>query len=271
MILTEENINGYNENLKQYENYDEIIRKTYSGKSIFTQFEVTEGGREFIATITTDKIDRDAEIVDPAGINLTNFRKNPIIMLQHESWELPIGKALWIKRFTQDGVRGLLAKGQIAEGIERADDVFKLMQQGILITTSMGFGAKEIEFPTEEDIKKDPKRLRGVKRIIAKSELFEFSIVAIPANTDATIHAVSKGLVPDWIKDQVKMPDPVEIIETPKPVADVAPVAEIGQLADIQEVAQIKESPMKPEKVAELAAIETNERYATRVLGKVSN
>ncbi|MCH9021176.1 MAG: HK97 family phage prohead protease [Planctomycetes bacterium] len=263
MKLTDEMILKYHiEHDEQIEKTEEIFHKTFTGK-VFSNFKVADGKREFVATINTDSIDRDKEIVDPAGIKWKNFLKNPVIMLQHQNWELPIGKAIWIKRFNNDGVRGIVAKGIIADGMERADDTFKLMQQGILTTTSIGFGVLESREPSSEEIKNDPK-LKGVTRIITKSELYEYSIVAIPSNVGATVHAVSK--MPSWITG--KEEEPVEMREIVNPPVELKEPIQLVPLVSLVEVHELDEV-MTQEKLVELVEIEAKELFEVKVLGKV--
>jgi len=269
MKLSEKLLAGYQDNLKNYEKYPEVVHKTYSGTKMFSQFTVEDGTREFIATITTDDLDRDGEVVDPRGGKLANYEKNPIITFSHDTWGLPIGAARWIKRFTEDGGRGIIARGYIAEGVEKAEDVFKLMQQKVLTTVSIGFGSFDSGPPTEEEIKNNPK-WKNAKRVHRKWELFEFGVVGIPSNTSATIHAVSKGYVPDWFKGDIVMPDPIGVEPIQEPLAVVENPAIVESIVELTKVADVTEAPVTTEKLVELAVIETQERYETQVLGRVS-
>lgn len=251
------------------EKHNELVYKTYTAPNMFSNFNVKDGAREFISTINTNEVDRDKEVVVPEGMSLKNYSDNGIIALNHDLWSLPIGGLQWIKRFTQDAIKGIVLKGFIAEGVEKADDVFKLMQQKILTSTSIGFGVKEAHAPTDEEIKLNPK-WKNARRIITKSELFEVSIVAVPANTSATIHAVSKGMVPDWLKDKVEMPEPVGVEKVPEELATIEKPIDVGHIIDITKVADVKKAPLTEDELIELTVLETQELYETRVLGRVS-
>ena len=76
-------------------------RKSYFGKGS-ADLDVKEGGREFIAKITTNMRDRDNEIVLTGGIDLKYYKSNPVILWSHNYLEPPIGKAKWIKTYTED-------------------------------------------------------------------------------------------------------------------------------------------------------------------------
>jgi len=70
-----------------------------------------------VGLITTDTVDRYREIVDPGGAQLEHFRRNPVVLLNHNSWGVPIGKNLW----TKNEGRGILAKTQFAPTPEGRD------------------------------------------------------------------------------------------------------------------------------------------------------
>lgn len=169
-------------------------RKSYCGKGS-ADIKVAEGAREFVAKITTNSIDRDREIVDPKGIDFAYYRKNPVILWGHNYSEPAIGRSQWIKTWTENGkAKGHISKGVIASGVQKAEDVFNLIQQGILNTTSVGFVPISGHEPTEKEIEADSS-LKKVAYIHDKISMLEYSIVNVPANPEATIEAVSKGII----------------------------------------------------------------------------
>lgn len=248
---------------EQMPQYDEIVHKTYSS-GVFSKFHVEDGKREFIATITTNTVDRDGDVMDPKGADIKSFQSNPVIFLNHEAWEMPIGKAQWIRRFTEAGKAGLLSKGYISDKTERGKEAFGLMQDGILTTTSIGFGIKAggAREPNEDETKKYP----GIKRMVTKWELFEFSVVGIPANTDAIIQQVSKmSKVPDWLG--VKVPEVALKQREPEPVTMVKPVR---LQRPVQLTKKIKmQRKLTEQEIAQQASAEFVELFETRVLGRV--
>ena len=239
--------------------YDEMVIKTYS--DVVNKFTVQDGNREFVATISTDDVDRDGDIIDPKGIDLKNYKDNPIILLQHEAWDLPIGKATTIQKFTNGGRSGIMAKGLIAEGTQRAEEAFSLMQQGILSKTSIGFGIVDSREPTDEERKSK----KGLKRVITKSEMYEFSIVAIPSNTSASIEQVSK--YPDWLRPEPKQIE-INEIEEKEEVIDMTPVVALHEPVSLEELVEIKEVETA-EQVAAQATKEAVALYEVKKLGKV--
>lgn len=180
-----------------------FVRKDYCGAGIadLRTNEVKDGNREFIANITTNQRDRDSEVIDPRGMDLSQFRKNAVILWAHKYDEPAIGRSEWIKAWTEPAKagkpslsRGLVSKGVIATGISKADEIFKLLQQKILNTVSVGFIPVSGHAPTPDDIRANPD-MAEVQYIHDKTVMLEYSIVNIPSNHTATIEAVSKGLL----------------------------------------------------------------------------
>jgi HK97 family phage prohead protease len=156
--------------------------------------------RTVYARISTTSIDRDGDVLMPSGLDLGDFRKNPVVLLNHNDAGLPIGKALSVKRDSE----GVIAEVQFAERPEGhpdavewiPDTVFNLFQQGVIKAFSVGFIPKEMREPTDKD-----KRKFGdsVRNIITKWSLLEFSVVNVPANQDALVQQVAKNH--KWLAD----------------------------------------------------------------------
>jgi hypothetical protein len=165
--------------------------------------QVDSQARTVVATINTDAIDRYRTVVDPAGAMLENYRKNPVVLLNHGSGEsmgdgctsLPIGRNLWIK--AQKGK--LIAKTQfLPEGVdEYADKVFRMYELGYLNAWSVRFNPMEASPPTPAEIKKRPD-LATCLVMYRKWDLVEYSCVTVPGNPDAVGDARSAGLSLPW-------------------------------------------------------------------------
>ena len=165
-------------------------------KSLPVSTQVDPESRTAVHRITSWALDRDDELVDPAGIVLDHYRDNPAVLFNHEV-ESPVGKALWIK---PDG-NGLVMKSKYpARPADlhpatpfKPDEVFALMScdPPVLTGASIGFIPLEIRDPTPEERQQFP----GVRQVISKSLLTEVSMVAVPCNPEALLVAVTKGLV----------------------------------------------------------------------------
>ena len=55
------------------------------------------GERAVVMNVSTRDMDRDAEIIMPKGLDLSQYLKSPVVLDSHDYSKLPIGKAVWIK------------------------------------------------------------------------------------------------------------------------------------------------------------------------------
>ena len=169
------------------------------------------GERQYEFTASTSTQDRDGEVIDAAGWDLKNFRKNPVIMFAHDYRSLPIGKAsrVWLHN-------GAL-KNTVEfppEGIyEFADIVERLVDTGYLKTESVGFIPKKWE---DGDGEKAP------KRTYTKQELLEISIVPVPSNPDALRNAVEAGVITTKQFEAITEGEPeIELEDEPEVIKEI--------------------------------------------------
>lgn len=153
-----------------------LTEKGYDGKEL-GEYEIEMIG-------STGSVDRDGEAIDPNGWDLKSFKKNPVILPQHNYQKPPIGRAKQVKLI--DGK--LMFKIEFPEeGINPEADVYrKLYKSGFMNASSVGFAPKEW---VDGDGKKTP------YRTFTKQELLELSLVSVPANSEALVTAKSKGVV----------------------------------------------------------------------------
>ena len=159
--------------------------------------------------ISTDCVDRDKEVVVARGIDFRQFQKNPVVPFAHRYEDLPVGRCLWLKRESRGKGEGILAKTQYAampagwQGEWFPAAVFALIQQGILKGKSIGFLPLEARPPKEDELKARPD-WAGCRLIFPKTVLLEYSIAPVPANPDALVQAVGKGLkIPQRMLDEM--------------------------------------------------------------------
>jgi len=144
---------------------------------------------EAIGLITTDRVDRDGEVVVPGGIDLTEYRRNPVVMYGHAEGKpsegeagFPVGQSLWIKP-SRDG-SGLVAKHAFDTEDDFAARVCGKVKRSVLKCYSIRFLPVEFGRPTREEIDKHPAWAKA-KTVYRKTKLLEYSVVAMPANVDA--------------------------------------------------------------------------------------
>lgn len=154
------------------------------------------------AVISTGAVDRQKESLDPDGVDLSAYRKNPVVLWAHNYDMPPIGKAVWAKK--QDGgiiskVRFYSSDGSVGEF---AKEIYQMYKEKYLSAFSVGFIPKEVLHGSEKDYN-DPKR---PNRTYKKWEMIEYSAVPVPANPEALALAFKDGKIksPLW-KSLVKV------------------------------------------------------------------
>jgi HK97 family phage prohead protease len=132
--------------------------------------------RQFRFTASTSALGRDRNIVEPSGIETQAFRRNPVLLWQHDPTQ-PVGKCVGLHVADNE----LRATGEFAPaGVSpRSDEICALLKAGVLNSVSIGFE------PTESK-PINPQHPRDGMHIL-RCELLEISIVAIPADCGALV------------------------------------------------------------------------------------
>jgi HK97 family phage major capsid protein/HK97 family phage prohead protease len=146
-------------------------KKFYKTIQAYTK-DIGEGIIE--AIVSTEDIDRHGEKVKLDGIDLKNYKKNPVVLWAHDYSSLPIAKTVSLRKTAE----GLVAKMEFAiNEYPFARQVYELLKGKYLNAFSIGFMAFE-----------------GEGNTFTKTELLEYSVVAVPANANALAKAHAKGL-----------------------------------------------------------------------------
>ena len=180
------------------------MNKIFNLTSNFKALDENEDGSVNIkGYASTSDQDRAGDIVDPNAWSkggIGNYENNPIILFNHD-YHNPIGKT------TELGVdeRGLKIKGKISKS---AGKVSELIKEGVLGAFSVGFRVKDADYIEETD---------GYR--IKDAELFEISVVSVPANQAATF-SVAKAFdsddeYQDWKSNFVKIGQSTDV-DSPK-------------------------------------------------------
>lgn len=207
----------------------------YSGKAAAG----AESARTADFVMTAETVDRHGDIVVTAGIDTTNFEQNPVLLLNHNWWGLPIGKWAGLTRHAKrlDGTAHFV--GDLSD---EAEAVWRLVDGGALRACSIGFYPKLVEGIYDAD-----RSLTGFR--ILESELLECSVVTIPANT----HALKKayGLIGEKaVKSLAEMA--MDLRKGPSPAA-FAP-----DEADLEAIWREISGPSVPVEAAAPSAVSKN-------------
>jgi phage head maturation protease len=150
---------------------------------------------------TSRYCERDGCILESKGVNLKNFKRNPVVLWMHNYNELPIATSKSVRFENADGGR-LIGKPVFHGRTPLSAEVWALIELGVLQAWSLGFipthvqrlSPKEVglKVPSEEDKDKyiegegvlDLRYLDTYWRI-KKAELLEYSSVTVPADANA--------------------------------------------------------------------------------------
>ncbi|NTS30676.1 phage major capsid protein [Phyllobacterium sp. BT25] len=144
--------------------------------SILTVKAVEEERRVIRGTATTPSPDRVGDIVEPLGVAF----KNPMPLLWQHKSDKPVGLVKFDKP-TKDGITfeaELPTIDELGALKDRVDEAWQSVKAGLVAAVSIGFRAIEYAFLDDGGIR------------FVKSEVYELSLVTIPANADATISLI---------------------------------------------------------------------------------
>lgn len=155
----------------------------------------TSEGIKVDASISTESIDRDGEVIIAQGMNSTEYEANPILFFNHD-YNDPIGNVVDIRR-RKDKIDATLTFAQRPDdypGEYRPQFVESLVAQGVVKGISIGFMPEPggVRKASKEDREKYGDRVR---QVYSKWKLMEVSVAPLPANATALISAIRKGAV----------------------------------------------------------------------------
>jgi regulator of replication initiation timing len=134
--------------------------------------------RAIVHFISTPDLDWGGDVVNPKGMDDTNFSKSPTVFFNH-NYNLPVAKSLWRKKKDE----GVLAKTVFSKTSLFADDIYNMHEEGILNTWSIGFVPKIKNGKLAEDaISFDESK--GIT-YFNKWDLLEYSSAQLPMNPNA--------------------------------------------------------------------------------------
>ena len=185
----------------------------YAARILKDKSKVIEGKKLFPMIISTNDVDRVGDIMDIAGVDLTEYKMNPVVMNNH--WRPTIGVTEKLEVINNSK---LLAWFWFDEITKESQERKAQIESGSVRTSSIGFEPIEWEdIPidaTNIDLLKGRTRWISSIRKYTKWILIEWSVVDIPANTQAQIlRAYFKGINPEEIEKQFQMKIDKEFLE----------------------------------------------------------
>lgn len=128
-------------------------------------------GRRISFIASHEKVDRDGEVVLIAGIDTTEFQRNPVLCLQHQSQQTAVARVENLRRTRIDGAAALIGDAVFPDR-PASNEVLADVKAGLLSAVSIGFKVLERGAPILPD-------QHGVTYL--KTSLLEISLVTLPA------------------------------------------------------------------------------------------
>jgi len=142
------------------------------------QVKAVDAEQRTIAGIaSTPTPDRHGDVLEPLGATFTN----PIPLLLHHDSHKPIGHA--ILTATKHGIEFVATLVKVATPgalRDRVDEAWDSIKAGLITGVSIGFRPLAVGV----------KLIKGGRYHLLKTEVFELSLVSIPANVETTIHSI---------------------------------------------------------------------------------
>lgn len=124
---------------------------------------------------STNAVDRSDEVIDQAGWKLDNYLKNPVVLFGHDQSQPAVGKTIEI------GISSGHLEGIVQFAYKEnpmAAMLFELYAGGYMNAGSVGFLNLKWMYDEEKDI-----------LTLVENELYEYSLVNVPANPEALTKA----------------------------------------------------------------------------------
>tara|TARA_Y100001973_G_C5136334_1_gene300532 strand:+ start:67 stop:801 length:735 start_codon:yes stop_codon:yes gene_type:complete len=130
----------------------------------------------FVASTNTE--DRYGDVINQRGWKLESYKRNPVVLLNHDATSLPIGKGDVALVDNQ-----LMIEVEFDMEDTKAAEIARKVKKGFISAVSVGFNSKDSIY--RSDLPKESPAY-GERGLYFKSaELLEVSIVTIPANPQA--------------------------------------------------------------------------------------
>jgi HK97 family phage prohead protease len=204
---------------------------------------------------STPSVDSYGTIIDQAGWDLEQFKRNPVITWAHDDRGFTASEGLPIANAIPETVR--VEGGKLKMRLKFTPEdvhpfgyrVFRMIQEGFLHGLSVGFDPQEDEM--------GPDANGNTVRIYRKAKLLETAVVTIPSNDDALVQRarqLNREEDVETIRQLAKEVEEMAKKEAPAetPAEQSAPQPEATPAPATEEKAAEVESPL-PDQLQEMA------------------
>lgn len=206
------------------------------------------------------EVDRDQEIVNIDGMDISAYQKNPVLLWGHD-WNSPCGKVISINK---DG-KGLYVKAEMQRLTGRESE-FENVLYGNVKSFSIGFIPYEYQY-LEDAIE------------ITQSEMIELSIAPVQSNRSALFQVIgTKSLDVDSTKlkqllEPTKKEDNMDLkVKDATPAVEVRPVVEPTPVVEVRPVVEPTVQPeikVEVKNDIDISALATQIAQATAEADKI--
>src|SRR5436190_18622944 len=155
-------------------------------------------GRCDVSWITEETPDRVGDVVLARGMDDAHFQLNPLVTLNHNYDEPPVGRSMWRRRVQEGALVGIKAKTHYparpatwSDGPWPPDVAFDLVQAGLLLGKSIGFVPLQLREPTAAE--RQTPAWKAVRFVIEKWLLVEYACCFLPMQPNAVVEEVLKS------------------------------------------------------------------------------
>lgn len=214
--------------------------------------EVRADERSIRVVASTDAIDSYDEIVEQIW-DLKRFKSNPVILYGHRSRELPIGKGIDVGLVNGNLEATIQFVSEKANPL--AENVFQLFKEGALNAVSVGFRPRDVRLEKRNDQE---------VFVLSDNELWEISVVPIPANPEALskMRQLAAGAA---LKKTIQVPIHIRVTtkpDSPKPAEPPAQPKETTMTVEEQQALAAKNAEL----LAKCTQYETDTKTVTAKL-----
>ena len=178
---------------------------------VVTEARQTEDGSAHRMVIAANELSRNGDELNLRGISFKNYRKNPVVLWAHDSYQgIPIAKTVKIGHDEQGRI---VADFEFNSDDEFAARVENAWNGGFIRAASIWYKPTKVVEMLDEQGRVD--RLR-----IEESELLEWSLVAVPADPDSVRAAArAMNLPAEIFRGFEPEPEPLSetVTEEPEP------------------------------------------------------
>jgi len=142
--------------------------------------EVRSSEKAVVATISTRARDRQGDVIEPSGVRLERFRKNPVVLYAHDYEALPVARSMW------ERIRHTTSSPQRAQSTQRTaedrgnGDTFKPPSSAASAPSAVKGATGLVELVAKPQFHLDTELSREVWALVEKGVLSAWSVGFIP-------------------------------------------------------------------------------------------